>query len=117
MCFTQEVSAGFAIFMWVWSIVWKGPTGARITVAYFALMETIQAAQYSVLADGIDSPLCASTLNKGLTVAGMVHLCFQPFFSNLFLMQVGPVGGTTDRVCRVGARLEPRGTRTRGPRS
>lgn len=77
----------FAAVMWIWSVVWKGPTGARLCVAYFALMETIQAAQYSVLAPDINGEQCNLWFNKALTVAGMVHLCFQPFFSNLYLMQ------------------------------
>lgn len=87
MCFTQEVSALFATIMWVFAAVWKGPTGARLCVAYFALMETIQAAQYSVLGDGIDHENCGLMSNKALTWAGMIHLCFQPFFSNMFLTQ------------------------------
>mmetsp|Transcript_27121 Transcript_27121/g.94084 ORF Transcript_27121/g.94084 Transcript_27121/m.94084 type:complete len:338 (-) Transcript_27121:297-1310(-) len=90
MCFTQEVSALFACIMWVFAAVWKGPTGARVTVAYFALMETIQAAQYSVLGEqpeGINHPNCQLWSNKALTWAGMIHLCFQPFFSNMFLTQ------------------------------
>lgn len=87
MCFTQEVSALFAATMWIFAALWKGETGARLCVAYFALMETIQAAQYAVLAPNIDGEECKLWENRWLTYAGMVHLCFQPFFSNLFLMQ------------------------------
>jgi len=80
MCFTQEISGAFAILMWTYAFMWKtGPIGARICVAYFALMETLQSAQYSWI------NLCDNPINKFLTVLGFIHLAFQPFFVNLFL--------------------------------
>jgi hypothetical protein len=47
MCFTQPVSIGFAVSMWLFAAVWRGPGAARACIAYFAAMETLQAFQYS----------------------------------------------------------------------
>jgi len=80
MCFSQSISAGFAIVMWTFALMWKkGPTGARLCVAYFAAMETLQSAQYT----WIDQ--CNHPVNKVLTVLGFLHLAFQPFFANMYL--------------------------------
>jgi len=73
------MSAAFAAIMWTFAILWKGPTGARSCVAYFAFMETLQAFQYSVI-DECDNPL-----NKIFTLLGFFHLAFQPFFVNMYL--------------------------------
>jgi len=79
MCFTQPISTAFAIIMWTFAILWKGPTGARACVAYFAAMETLQAFQYNWLDQ------CDNDMNKILTVLGFFHLAFQPFFANMYL--------------------------------
>jgi len=80
MCFSPEISGAFAVIMWTYAFMWrKGPFGARACVAYFAAMETLQAAQYA----WIDQ--CNHPMNKALTVVGFVHLAFQPFFANWYL--------------------------------
>jgi len=79
MCFSQPMSAAFAAIMWTFAIIWKGPTGARSCVAYFAFMETLQAFQYGVINE------CDNPLNKIYTLLGFFHLAFQPFFVNLYL--------------------------------
>jgi hypothetical protein len=80
MCFTQEISGGFAVLMWSSALLWRtGPTPARVCMAYFAAMETLQAFQYSVINQ------CDNQMNQFLTLLGFLHLAFQPFFVNLFL--------------------------------
>ncbi len=79
MCFTQPVSIGFAVSMWIFAAAWKGPKGARACIAYFAAMETLQAFQYSWINQ------CDDPINKFLTLLGFFHLAFQPFFANLYL--------------------------------
>lgn len=82
MCFDQRVSSAFAVVMWTYAALWRsGPKGARLCVAYFAAMETLQAFQYSY----IDK--CDDMTNKILTMLGFFHLAFQPFFANLYLSE------------------------------
>jgi len=52
---------------------------AGIGIAYFALMEILQYFQYKV----IDQ--CNNKWNKILTEIGYLHICFQPFFFNIWL--------------------------------
>jgi len=79
MCFSQSISASFALILWSFAFIWKGPNGARACIYYFAFMESLQALQYGVI-DECDNPV-----NKILTVMGFLHLAFQPFFVNLYL--------------------------------
>jgi len=80
MCFSIEMSAAFAVLMWTYCLLWrKGPLEARLCIGYFAAMETLQAAQYTVV-DQCDNPV-----NKVLTLLGFLHLAFQPFFVNMYL--------------------------------
>jgi hypothetical protein len=66
--------------MWTFAGLWRnGPIGARLCVAYFAAMETLQAFQYSYIG------LCDNGVNQFLTILGFLHLAFQPFFANLYL--------------------------------
>lgn len=52
---------------------------AGLGIAYFALMEILQYFQYKV----IDQ--CNNKWNKILTEIGYLHICFQPFFFNIWL--------------------------------
>lgn len=79
MCFNQPVSIAFAVCLWTFALVWRGDRNVRLCVVYFALMETLQAAQYSV----IDQ--CSNPWNQFLTFLGFVHLAFQPLFVNLYM--------------------------------
>jgi hypothetical protein len=86
MCFTGEMSAGFAVLglymtHWVWTRTKNGKLAAGIF--FFFTMEALQAVQYMFLASGMDSPVCATLTNKVLTVLGFVHICAQPYFSQL----------------------------------
>jgi len=80
MCFNQPISAGFAVIMWTYAIMWKkGPIEARSCIAFFAAMETLQSVQYSWI------DMCDDPVNKFLTFLGFLHLAFQPLFTNLYL--------------------------------
>jgi len=73
------MSAAFAVIMWTFALMWKGPGGARACICYFAFMESLQAFQYAVI-DQCDNPF-----NQVFTLLGFLHLAFQPFFVNLYL--------------------------------
>ncbi len=55
-----------------------------IPLAYFSLMEALQALTYTV----IDQ--CGLPLNQLLTLLGSLHIVFQPFFLNMFSMHFIP---------------------------
>ena len=46
-------------------------------------MELLQAVQYYFIADSLDSPICAETINKILTLLGYLHICMQPYFCHV----------------------------------
>lgn len=63
-------------------------------VMYFVLMDLLQVVQYSFLATDVDprnptfaqmesSEACRSPINRWLTVAGMIHIAYQPLFSSM----------------------------------
>jgi hypothetical protein len=56
-----------------------------IPLAYFSLMELLQAVTYTV----IDQ--CGLPLNQILTLFGALHIIFQPFFINAFSMHFIPI--------------------------
>jgi hypothetical protein len=84
MCWTAAASAalgatgvGTAIYLNN-----KGePKAFTIPLAYFSLMEFIQFASYA----SIDH--CSFTANTALTFVSWVHIAFQPFFLNMFLIR------------------------------
>jgi len=49
-------------------------------LAYFSVMETIQAITYSYIGE------CGRTVNETLTYLSYIHIAFQPFFVNMFAM-------------------------------
>ena len=55
-----------------------------VPLAYFSLMELLQAVTYTV----IDQ--CGLPLNQVLTLLGSLHIAFQPFFINAFSMHFIP---------------------------
>ena len=60
------------------------PTPITLTLAYFTLMEALQAAGYLV----VDQ--CANALNQTIAFLSVVHIIFQPFFINAFAMELVP---------------------------
>jgi hypothetical protein len=83
MCWSGEASAvlatiGFASTAYV---AFRGEDrGLWIPLAYFSLMEMLQAVTYTVI-DRCDLPM-----NQVLTLLGVIHISFQPFFINMFSM-------------------------------
>ncbi|XXQ36695.1 Family of unknown function (DUF5765) [Plasmodiophora brassicae] len=75
MCFSQGQSFFFAAvgFLIAAFLFRNGHTRLAKGVFYFFLMECLQGVQYFVI-DECDNPV-----NKLLTVAGYLHICFQPF--------------------------------------
>ena len=54
-----------------------------IGILYFGSMELLQSIQYLVIAESEDDyAKCGEYSNQFLTVLGLLHICFQPFFSN-----------------------------------
>ena len=83
MCFSMEMSAGFATVgllatWWVYSRTTN--TALASGVFFFFSMELLQAIQYFFIADTINSPECDTQVNKVLTVLGFLHICLQPYF-------------------------------------
>lgn len=74
-----------------------------LPLAYFSLMELLQAATY-IYIDQCDHPM-----NKFLTLLGYVHIAFQPFFANMVAMYFIPeqvkvrIKNTVHLLCMVGA--------------
>ena len=81
MCFSENISLGFAITGLVASYYFyiKKHIYASIGIAYFSLMELIQYFQYKVINQ------CDNKMNVFLTYLGYLHICFQPVFVNLWL--------------------------------
>jgi hypothetical protein len=87
MCWNGQASAtlatvGFASTAYV---AYKGEDkGLWIPLAYFSLMEMLQAVTYTV----IDQ--CSLPLNQVLTLLGSLHITFQPFFLNAMALHFIP---------------------------
>jgi len=86
MCFTMEMSAGFALvglFVSWW--IHSRTNNAQLAsgVFFFFTMEALQAVQYMFLASGLDDPYCMNIVNKVLTVLGFLHICLQPYFCHI----------------------------------
>lgn len=82
MCFDQRTSFMFAGVAFLGTFVIHKTTGNRalsLCIFYFFLMEFLQGFQYFWIND------CDSSINQYLTMLGYLHICFQPFFSNLYV--------------------------------
>lgn len=80
MCFNQPMSGTFAVIaLLVAFLTHRATENTRLTlgVVYFATMEGLQFFQYI----WIDQ--CDSVINQVLTWLGLLHICFQPFFTHL----------------------------------
>ncbi len=60
------------------------PKAIWLTIGYFTLMEALQAAGYAV----VDQ--CGSSVNQSITLLSYLHIVFQPFFINMFAMELVP---------------------------
>ncbi|MBN2906306.1 MAG: hypothetical protein JXJ18_06340 [Rhodobacteraceae bacterium] len=58
------------------------PRAIWLTLAYFTLMEVLQAAGYAVVDD------CANPANRTVTLLSYLHIVFQPFVVNAFAMAI-----------------------------
>lgn len=86
MCFNQPISGFFAASSYVIAYIAYRTLGTRtaIAVVYFGLMETLQFFQYFVVARPKDGyAKCSDPKNQFLTVVGLLHICFQPYFTSL----------------------------------
>ena len=87
MCWSGQASATLATvgIASTTYVAIKGEDRALwIPLAYFSLMEALQALTYTV----IDQ--CGLPLNQLLTLLGSLHIVFQPFFLNMFSMHFIP---------------------------
>jgi hypothetical protein len=83
MCFSQSGSLAIGLFGLSFSLylILKNTNTYRyagIGIGYFSLMEILQYFQYQVIDDCTD-------YNEMLTLLGYLHICFQPFFVNIWL--------------------------------
>lgn len=89
MCWSAAAStglavAGFAAAGWMQLKEAREPPALCLGLAYFALMELLQALSYPVLNQ------CGSPTNQMLTLLGYLHIAFQPFFINAVALQFMP---------------------------
>lgn len=96
MCFSQEMSAFFSVaglLLALWVSHSNGNSRLIKCILYFVSMEILQVVQYQYIARDIDatkptlkqmqdSEVCSSQINRTLTLIGLLHIAFQPFFSS-----------------------------------
>lgn len=79
MCWNKEVSFSIGLTAFISGLYFTTiNVNAGIAVMYFSLMEILQSFQYTVIDE------CDNNLNVILTIIGYIHICFQPFFINLW---------------------------------
>lgn len=86
MCFTGEMSAGFAaigLFCSWWVYTKTNNMELASGIFFFFTMEFLQAIQYMFLATGLDDPTCHTWINRILTLLGFLHICMQPYFCHV----------------------------------
>ena len=96
MCWNSETSACFtALGLCASGVVWKTTGNAKMSAAilFFCLMELLQSVQYFFIAEDLLDARCLDVANQVLTVAGYVHIQFQPYFTNLYLQAFRPATG------------------------
>lgn len=85
MCFDQRTSFMFAGVAFLGTFVLYRVSGRKepaICFFYFFLMEFLQGFQYMWINE------CDNPINQFLTFLGYLHICFQPFFSNLGILSM-----------------------------
>eukprot|EP00605_Chrysophyceae_sp_TOSAG23-4_P000352 GSChrysophyteH1.ASY1.ANO1.399.1 assembled CDS len=86
MCFTGEMSAGFAamgLFATYWIYTKTENMELASGVFFFFTMELLQAIQYFFLATGLSDPYCDNIINQVLTLLGFLHICLQPYYCHV----------------------------------
>jgi len=86
MCFTGEMSAGFAavgLFASWWIYSKTNNTELASGVFFFFTMEFLQAIQYIYIASGLSDPTCDTLVNQVLTLLGFLHICLQPYYCHV----------------------------------
>jgi len=98
MCWTLQVSLLFGVVGLVLAgcvdRFWHHKTArcGALVLAYFAVMEFIQAAQHFVLAIDADPiTTCARRDNQVFTVLAIAHVCFQPVMLHWYYYRCGTV--------------------------
>lgn len=87
MCWSGEASAGLAAtgFISTAYFYYKGESKVLCgALAYFSLMELLQAYTYTVIDE------CQNPSNQGATFLAYMHIAFQPFFVNAVAMHFIP---------------------------
>ncbi|MDP7181343.1 MAG: DUF5765 domain-containing protein [Candidatus Woesearchaeota archaeon] len=106
MCWSFGASGVFALLGFViayYLYTKKEDKALWIPLAYFGVMELIQALTYGVLGQ------CNVPANQVLTVLGYMHVAFQPLFINMFAMYFIPaktrkkIQGYVYALCFIGA--------------
>jgi energy-converting hydrogenase Eha subunit C len=87
MCWSLPVSAGMVAFGGGASVMARrrgAPKAVWVALAYFALIEALQAAAYLV----VDA--CGSPANRAVTLLSFLHIAFQPAFINAISLELIP---------------------------
>ncbi|WKZ28628.1 MAG: DUF5765 domain-containing protein [Patescibacteria group bacterium] len=83
MCWSGEASFALAVGGFAgayWSRHKGHETFRWLPLAYFSVMETLQGLTYAVIGE------CGLPANTALTYLSYIHICFQPFFVNMFAL-------------------------------
>ncbi len=87
MCWSGEASAGLAVAGFVSTAYFYHKGESKVlcgALAYFSLMELLQAYTYTVIDE------CNNPSNQVATFLGYMHIAFQPFFVNAVAMHFIP---------------------------
>ena len=87
MCWSPEASIGIAVIgvaTTAYCIKKKEPMLLVIPLAYFTLMEILQAYSYSVINE------CGNPANQNATVLAYIHVSLQPIFANMIGLHFVP---------------------------
>lgn len=86
MCFTGEMSGGFAavgLFASWWIYTKTENMELASGVFFFFTMEFLQFIQYFFLATGLTDSMCDNVINQILTLLGFLHICLQPYYCHV----------------------------------
>ncbi|HEY8162398.1 MAG TPA: DUF5765 domain-containing protein [Methylocystis sp.] len=87
MCWSLPVSAGMVVLGGGASVIARRrrmPKAVWVALAYFALMEALQAAGYLVI------NACGTPANRAITLLSFLHIAFQPAFVNAISLELIP---------------------------
>jgi len=113
MCWTLQVSLGFGVVGLVLAACvdrcWNHKTArcGALVLAYFAVMEFIQAAQHLVLAiDSDPITTCARRDNQFFTAVAIAHVCFQPLMLHWYYYRCGTVSKGILKMVLIGCLMD-----------